>query len=259
MSDDPAALRLELADTVLIDRGARFLSPALLAQLDAGTPGPVETQGHTLGLAGTFTIGAGFEADGHAVVSDQTFLRFFPDRSPRAPDHILIKLAPGADAATVLAQLRAILPPEEAQVRLLSDAAAAERSFQTVERPVGVIFGFGAVMGVLVGLVIVYQVLSTEVADHLREYATLKAIGYRSRYFVGIVAEQAVIHGLSGFLPGYLIASLVYGALAGTTGLPIAMTGSRAVLVLIGTLAGSLLSGLMAARRLASADPADLY
>ena len=154
---------------------------------------------------------------------------------------------------------RAILPPEEAQVRLLSDAAAAERSFQTVERPVGVIFGFGAVMGVLVGLVIVYQILSTEVADHLREYATLKAIGYRSRYFVGILAEQAVILGLSGFLPGYLIASLVYGALAGTTGLPITMTVSRAVLVLIGTLAASLLSGLMAARRLASADPADLF
>ncbi len=253
------AQQLELSDTVLIDRGTRFLPAGLLSALDAGVPQPIETLGHPLALAGTFTIGAGFEADGHAVVSDQTFLRLFPDRAPRAPDHLMVRLEPGASASDVLAAINRLLPPEEAKARTLTDAAAAERSFQTVERPVGVIFGFGAVMGVLVGLIIVYQVLSTEVADHLREYATLKAIGYRNRYFVGIVAEQAVILGLLGFIPGYLIASLVYGGLAGATGLPITMTGPRATIVLVGTLVASLVSGLMAARRLASADPADLY
>jgi putative ABC transport system permease protein len=114
-------------------------------------------------------------------------------------------------------------------------------------------------MGVMVGLVIVYQVLSTEVSDHLREYATLKAIGYRGGYFVGIVAEQAVVLGLSGFLPGCVISTLVYGALAGTTGLPIEMTQERAITILIGTLIACMVSGLLAARKLASADPADLY
>lgn len=253
------AERIRLADTVLIDRDTRFLSPDLLQRIDRNEPVVFEVESRSLALAGTFAIGAGFEADGYAVLSDQTYLRLYPDQSPRAPKHLMIRVQPGADPDRVVEALRARLPAEEVQVRTLADAATAERQFQTVERPVGIIFGFGAIMGVLVGLVIVYQVLSTEVADHLREYATLKAIGYPGRYFIGIVAEQAVILGLAGFVPGYLVSSAIYGALAGTTGLPIAMTGGRVALVLFGTLGACMLSGLLAARRLASADPADLY
>jgi putative ABC transport system permease protein len=228
-------------------------------QIEQGEPVPFEVENRTLALAGTFSIGAGFEADGYAVMSDQTFLRLYPDESSRAPTHVMVALDPGTDPDQVVASLRAILPANEVQVRTLEQAAEAERRFQMVERPVGIIFGSGAIMGVLVGLVIVYQVLSTEVADHLREYATLKAIGYRGGYFVGIVAEQAVILGLAGFVPGYLVSSAIYGALADTTGLPIEMTTDRATLVLAGTLAACMVSGLLAARKLASADPADLY
>jgi putative ABC transport system permease protein len=253
------AERLEIADTVLIDRDTRFISPLLVQQIEQGEPVPFEVENRTLALSGTFSIGAGFEADGYAVMSDQTFLRLYPDESSRAPTHVMVALDPGTDPDQVVASLRAILPANEVQVRTLEQAAEAERRFQTVERPVGIIFGFGAIMGVLVGLVIVYQVLSTEVADHLREYATLKAIGYRGGYFVGIVAEQAVILGLAGFVPGYLVSSAIYGALADTTGLPIEMTTDRATLVLAGTLAACMVSGLLAARKLASADPADLY
>jgi putative ABC transport system permease protein len=251
--------RIALADVVLIDRQTRFLSPTLIDQIEGGHPVPFEAGRHTLALAGTFAIGAGFEADGYAIVSDQTFLRMFPERSGRAPTHIMVTLDPGADPLHVAEVLRDRIPADEAQVRSLSDAMTAERRFQTVERPVGVIFGFGALMGVMVGLVIVYQVLSTEVSDHLREYATLKAIGYRTGYFLGIVAEQAIILGLAGFVPGYLVSSAIYGMLAGTTGLPIEMTQDRAITILIGTLLACMLSGLLAARKLASADPADLY
>jgi putative ABC transport system permease protein len=253
------AERVALADVVLIDRQTRFLAPTIVAQIEGGNPVPFEAGTHTLALAGAFSIGAGFEADGYAIVSDQTFLRIFPDRSARAPTHIMVTLDPSADPVHVAEALRLQFPPEVAQVRSVTEAMLAERNFQTVERPVGVIFGFGAIMGVMVGLVIVYQVLSTEVSDHLREFATLKAIGYRSRYFVGIVAEQAVVLGLAGFIPGYVISNLVYGALAGTTGLPIEMTEERAVIVLVGTLIACMVSGLLAARKLASADPADLY
>jgi putative ABC transport system permease protein len=65
-----------------------------------------------------------------------------------------------------------------------------------------VIFGFGVLIGVLVGLVIVYQVLSADVADHMREYATFKAMGYGPRFFLGIVLEEALVLGVLGFLPG---------------------------------------------------------
>ncbi len=77
----------------------------------------------------------------------------------------------------------------------MADSQAADLSYQTTQRPTGVIFGFGVAMGVLVGLVIVYQVLSTDVADHLREYATFKAMGYPHRFFLSIVFEEAAILG----------------------------------------------------------------
>lgn len=252
------AVRIRPADTMLIDAGTRFLPPEVIDGLSRA-PLRIEALGRSLAITGHFRIGAGFEADGHAVVSDQTFLRLFPDRSARAPKHVLVTVAPGADPEVVAARIVRALPEGSAKVRLLPVAAAEERAFQTVERPVGIIFGFGAVMGVLVGLVIVYQVLSTEVSDHLREYATLKAIGYGGGYFTGVVVEQAVILGLGGFLPGLAVSWAIYGVLASGTGLPIAMTVERGTFVLIGTLLACIASGLMATRRLAAADPAELY
>jgi putative ABC transport system permease protein len=252
------AVRIRPADTMLIDAGTRFLPPDVIDGLSRA-PLRIEALGRSLAITGHFRIGAGFEADGHGIVSDQTFLRLFPDRSARAPKHVLVTVAPGADPEAVAARIVRALPEGSAKVRLLPVAAAEERAFQTVERPVGIIFGFGAVMGVLVGLVIVYQVLSTEVSDHLREYATLKAIGYGRGYFTGVVVEQAVILGLGGFLPGLAVSWAIYGVLASGTGLPIAMTVERGTFVLIGTLLACIASGLMATRRLAAADPAELY
>lgn len=252
------AARIRPADTVMIDAGTRFLPRDLAAAVE-DRPLRFEALGRSLAVTGSFSIGAGFEADGHAIVSDQTFLRLFPDRSERAPKHILVAVQAGSDPQDVADRIARALPEGSAKVRPLSVAAVEERVFQTVERPVGIIFGFGAVMGVLVGLVIVYQVLSTEVSDHLREYATLKAIGYGGGYFTGVVVEQAMILGLGGFLPGFLVSWGIYELLASGTGLPIAMTVERGIFVLTGTLVACIASGLMAARRLAAADPAELY
>jgi putative ABC transport system permease protein len=147
----------------------------------------------------------------------------------------------------------------EAKIQTFGEAAAAERFFQVVERPIGVIFGFGAMMGLIVGLVIVYQVLSTDVADHLREYATFKAMGYRDRFFLGIILEEAVILAICGFIPGSLVSMVIYKALAGATGLPLEMSSARLASVFVGTLLACILSGALATRRLAAADPAELF
>ena len=108
-------------------------------------------------------------------------------------------------------------------------------------------------------MIIVYQVLSTDVADHIREYATFKAIGYSQRFFLGIVFEEAVILAVLGFVPGVVIAVGLYAAVSAATGLPVAMTPARAVLVLGGTLLMCAISGAVATRRLARANPADLF
>lgn len=121
------------------------------------------------------------------------------------------------------------------------------------------IFGLGVMIGALVGIIIVYQVLSTDVADHIREYATFKAIGYGRAFFLGIVFEEAVILAVLGFVPGFSVALALYKMAALATGLPIGMTASRPVLVLLATIAMCAVSGALATRRLARANPADLF
>jgi putative ABC transport system permease protein len=191
-------------------------------------------------------------------VSDQTFLSLFPSRSSGAPNHLLLRTVGGADPAAVAARLQARLGGD-LRVRTMAEAVAADIRYQGTQRPTGVIFGFGVVIGILVGLVIVYQVLSTDVADHLREYATLKAVGYPHRYFIGIILEEALILASLGFVPGFLIASGLYLALNAATGLPLAMTLGTALAVLAGTMTACALSSTIATRRLAAADPADLF
>lgn len=121
------------------------------------------------------------------------------------------------------------------------------------------IFGFSVAMAVVIGLVIVYQVLSTDVADHLKEYATFKAMGYPHRFFLSIVLEESVILGALGFLPGLAAALGLYQVVAGLTGLPIAMSATRAAMVFGGTIIACAASGTLAARRLRTADPAELF
>ena len=249
---------LAVADRAAIDRTTRRLEPELVAGLSEETPLRFETGERTISVTGAFTGGVGFTADGYMLVSDQTFLSLFARRSSGAPNHLLLRTEPGADPAVVAQRLQDRLGPD-LRVRTIPDAIAADQRYQGTQRPTGIIFGFGVVIGVLVGLVIVYQVLSTDVADHLREYATFKAVGYPHRYFIGVILEEALILASLGFVPGIVIASGLYLALHAATGLPLQMTPQTAVAVLLGTMAACALSGILATRRLAAADPADLF
>ncbi|MCC6006388.1 MAG: ABC transporter permease [Rhodobacteraceae bacterium] len=249
---------LALADRAILDRMTRGLDPALFSALSLDAPLTFEAARRTLHVTGSFRGGVGFSADGYLIVSDQTFLTLFPRRHTGAPNHLLLRLAPGADPDAVAARLRDRLGAD-LRIRTLPEAIAADQRYQGTQRPTGIIFGFGVVIGVLVGIVIVYQVLSTDVADHLREYATFKAVGYPHRFFVGIILEEALILATLGFVPGIAIATGLYAALNAATGLPMVMTAQVAMMVLAGTIAACALSGIIATRRLAAADPADLF
>lgn len=261
----PAAIRrqqgvLAEPDAVLLDARTRNVDTTALRAVTPESPMVLELRGRRIEVAGSFDIGGGFSADGYLLASDQTFLRLFPSRSAGAPNLGLLTLQPGANPAVVAAALRARFgAADDVKVRTLDEAIRADQRFQTTQRPVGLIFGFGIIIGVLVGIVIVYQVLSSDVADHLREYATLKAVGYPSRFFLGIVFEEAVILGFLGFMPGLLASFGLYIAVAATTGLPLEMTAGRAALVLLGTVLMCAVAGAVATRRLARADPAELF
>ncbi|MBU8538418.1 ABC transporter permease DevC [Falsiroseomonas tokyonensis] len=250
---------LTLSRAALLDSGTRNVPPAVFEAIAAGQTLHFEAGGRAVDVVGTFHIGGGFSADGYLVVSDQTFLKLFPQRSAGAPNIVLLRAEPGTDLDALARRLRAVLPASDSAVRTVAEAVARDQRFQTTQRPVGVIFGFGVAMGALVGIIIVYQVLSTDVADHLREYATFKAIGYGQRFFLGIVFEEAVILALLGFIPGSLVATGLYALVTAAVGLPVSMDGFRLAGVLLGTIAMCTLSGAVATRRLARAEPAALF
>lgn len=250
---------LQLQNAGILDMFSRGLPREEAAAIRPQTPTSFEVSGTTLTLYDTFQGGGGFGGDGYMMVSDQTFLTLFPARSSAAPDHILLKTARGADPEVVAARLRDQISDKTLRIRSYAQAAADDLNYQQTKRPTGIIFGFGVIIGILVGIVIVYQVLSTDVADHLSEYATFKAMGYPQHFFLGIVFEEALILAILGFVPGFIVASGLLAGMNKATGLPLAMTASMAMMVFFGTLVACAISGAIATRRLASADPADLF
>ncbi|MBW4532117.1 MAG: ABC transporter permease DevC [Aphanothece saxicola GSE-SYN-MK-01-06B] len=250
--------RLKLPDTVLFDRGARGRYGEVIARLDRGEPVTSEIERRTIAVGGLFRLGASFGADATLMASDQTFLRMFPRAKAGSISVGLLTLAPGEQVAPVVRALRRHLP-DDVQVLSHADYVQFEENYWRVASPVGFIFGLGTAMAFVVGVVIVYQVLSTDVNAHLQEYATFKAMGFRQRYLLLVVVEQALILAALGFIPGALMPLWLYAVAAKATSLPIAMTLGRATTVFVLTLVMCLASGAIATRRLQAADPAELF
>ena len=125
--------------------------------------------------------------------------------------------------------------------------------------PNGVILRFGTIVGFIVGIIIVYQVLYSDINDHLSEYTTLKAMGYGNRSLLVVVIQEVIILGVMGFIPGFIASVGLYQLLFMLTRIPIAMKVSIAIQVFILTLVMSIVSGAIATNKLRSADPADVF
>jgi putative ABC transport system permease protein len=215
-------------------------------------------------MIGTFRLGTDLVNDGNLIMSDRNFLRYFPDRRLRAPDLRsvevgLLRLSPGADPRRVRAALEDKLGPRGVRVLTKDEFVAREREFWDVRTPIGTVFSIGALLGLVVGAVICYQILSSDIADHLSEYATLKATGRPNAFLVGVIVAEALVLSVVGFVPGIAISGVLYRGLAGYTGLLMDLSAPRAALVLALTVLMCLCSGLFAMRRLLSADPAGLF
>lgn len=250
--------KLKLLDVVLFDRGARGKYAEAIAQVDRGESVTTEVDNRTLTIAGLFRVGGSFGADASLMTSDQTFLRLFPRRNAASISLGLIRLKPGYNPQQVAAALKSHLP-EDVRVLTAQEFIQFEENYWRNASPVGFIFGLGTVMAFVVGVVIVYQVLSTDVNAHLKEYATFKAMGYNNSYLLGVVFEEAIILAFLGFIPGFLWPNILYVLAANATTLPIYMTFSRSMLVLTLTVVMCMLSGAVATRKLQSADPADMF
>ncbi|MBD2742354.1 ABC transporter permease DevC [Coleofasciculus sp. FACHB-1120] len=250
--------QIKLPNTVLFDSGSRGDYKAAIAQLEQNQPLKTEIERHSVTVAGKIRIGSSFGADGHLITSDQNFLRLFPRRQASSVSVGLLQLQPGTDPVQTVQALKAHLP-NDVQVLTRQEFIEFERSYWAKNTPIGFIFNLGVTMGFIVGVIIVYQVLSTDVNAHMGEYATFKAMGYRNRYLLMVVFEEAVILAIIGFIPSIAISAGLYRLTRNATNLPLYMTVARGIFVLVLTMVMCTLSGAIATRKLQSADPADMF
>lgn len=274
--------QLRLTDVVLFDSASRAEFGPIPEKFKALKPGdpPIRTEveSRRIEVGGLFRMGASFGADGNLITSDLNFQRIFSNRQAEQIDMGVIRLKPGADLEKTLERFKTSLPgtlrvdpkktPREAKedfivgdVRVLSKKAfvATEQNYWKESTAIGFIFTLGAAIGFVVGTVIVYQILYTDVADHLAEYATLKAMGYKGRYLLSVVFQEAIILSIMGFIPGYFLCIGLYNLTKNATALPIAMTLQRSIIVLCLTILMCTISGAIAVRKVQQADPADIF
>lgn len=250
--------RLQLPDYFLFDQAARGDYQEVIAQIKQGKRVTTEIGRRTITVNGLFTLGASFGADGTLIASNETFLQLFPDRGAGSISLGLIQIELGSDPQHIAAALKAHLP-NDIQVMTHEEFVAFEENYWKVETASGSIFGFGVFMGFLVGIILVYQVLSNNVNAHLREYATFKAIGYQNLYLLGIIFEEAIILAILGFVPSVAVALHFYKVVGKASNLPLYMPIARALLVFILTATMSVISGTISTFKLQGADPADLF
>lgn len=223
----------------------------------------VELNGKRILLSDTFLLGTDFANDGTLLMSNRLFPKYFPWRSSgRDPldlvDIGLVKLAPAADVDRLMDDLIQI-NPEQMAVYKRSDFVARELRFWSRNTPIGIIFGIGTIMGLIVGAIICYQIQFNDISENMPELATLKAMGYNNGYFWGLVLCQSFYLACLGFIPGLFVSWALYDLLASASGLVMRLSLERIGLVWILTLGMCLLSGLLALRRLWRADPASLF
>jgi putative ABC transport system permease protein len=209
-------------------------------------------------IVGSFEMGASFSADGTAVATEEGFARLFPARASGLIDIGLIHLEPGARSEAALEQLRAALP-RDVLVMTHDELNRREQRYWRGTTPAGFIFKTVLVISLIVGCVSVYQILSSDVAENLRQYSTLKALGYSDRYFVQLTFEKAWLLTSMAYPVGFLLAGVVYWSATHLTLVPLVMTTTRVIGVYALVLAAAFIAGIAAMSRLRRADPTELF
>ncbi|NEO19826.1 MAG: FtsX-like permease family protein [Moorea sp. SIO1F2] len=249
---------IKMPDVVLFDDSSRPEYGPIAEEFNQGKEITTEVKERRIRVGGLFTLGASFAADGNVITSDLNFFRLFPDRHRGLIDIGLIELEPGLDVEIVVEKMRRELS-KDVLVLSKEEFVNWEKAYWQSSTAIGFIFTLGSAMGFIVGTVIVYQILYTDVADHLPEYATLKAMGYKTSYLLIVVFQEAIILAILGYFPGYGLALGLYSLTKNATSLPIAMSLARAVTVLILTIIMCCISGAIAIGKLQAADPADIF
>lgn len=250
--------KLKLDDVAILDRVSRPEFKPFITQVAQGKVITPEINGRKIKVVGLYTVGSSFGSDALLITSEVNFLRIFKTREAGEINIGLVKIKPNENIEQTARAIKADLPKD---IRVLThdEFVEFEKNYWQKNTAIGFVFTLGTIMGFIVGSVIVYQVLYTNVSDHLAEYATLKAMGYKDRYLLGMVFQESLILAVLGYIPGFAITLGLYDLTKKATSLPMAMDFGRGLIVLILTILMCALSGAIAVRKLQAADPADIF
>ncbi|MDA0716680.1 MAG: ABC transporter permease DevC [Cyanobacteria bacterium] len=254
----PKAKLLQDRGRVLFDELSRPEFGPVADWFRSGRTVESEINGKKIRVAGLVGLGTSFGADGNLLTSHETFLELLPNTPPGSIEVGLIRLRAGADADSLVERLQRDLP-DDVSVLTKDGFIAFEQNYWRSSTSIGFIFTLGAAMGFVVGCVIVYQILYSDVSDHLPEYATLMAMGYRLPTLLGVVAREGILLAVFGYLPAYAAGQGLYLLVRNATQLPVSMNPTRAITVFILILVMCMGSATLAMRRLGDADPAEIF
>ena len=243
---------------VLFDERSRNEFGPVAKWFRSGKTVDSEVAGVRLRVAGLVQLGPSFGADGNMIISRETFRSIIPNSPKGSIELGLVRLTPGSDPILVAERLKKQLP-NDITIFTKEQFIEFEKNYWRSSTAIGFIFTLGAAMGFVVGCVIVYQILYGDVSDHLAEYATLMAMGYRLKDLLAVVAREGLLLALIGYLPAYAAGEGLYALIRTSTKLPVSMEFNRAFLVLSMILLMCLGSALLAMRKLVDADPAEIF
>ncbi len=243
---------------VLFDERSRDEFGPVAEWYKSGRIVETELAGKRVRVAGLVSLGPSFGADGNLITSRETFLELLPSTSPGSIEIGLIRLREGADPDGVARSLSLSLP-NDVKIFTRNSFIEFEKNYWRTSTSIGFIFSLGAAMGFVVGCVIVYQILYSDVSDHLPEYATLMAMGYGIKTLLGVVAREGIFLALMGYVPAYASGQVLYALVRSSTKLPVAMDPQRAIFVFVLILIMCMGSAVLAMRRLIDADPAEIF
>jgi putative ABC transport system permease protein len=240
------------ADGILVDSATR----PMFGPLTQGRT--VEIDHKPMTIAGQYVLGTGFMGLGVILVGEPGFARLFPYRGLDRVNLGAIELRPGTDPEAAAAALRAA-SGNDVQVFTRPELETRETAYWTTRTSVGLLFGSGLLVAFIVGIMVVYQILATQISRQLPQFATLKAIGYADRALGGTVIAMALLIVAAGFVPALAAALGIYRVIRDETLLPVTMTPARVGAVLAAALAMAVFSALFSAGSLRRADPADIF
>jgi putative ABC transport system permease protein len=248
---------LTVPDGILYDRlGQSQLGkiPQLFAE-----QGEVQTvmNNRRIRVVGLFSMGSTVMDEGHAVMSDWNYEQQGEEGVLDLVSVGVLALEPGVAPQAVIKRLKGNLT-KDVKVMTKEELVQGEQDY-IAQFPEGKILNFGAAIGFIVGVVIVYQVIYTDVSEHLPEYATLKAMGYGEKDLSLVVLQESLILAVMGFIPGFFASYGVYHLLESTTKIPLEMDSGITLQVFALTVFMCIISGAIAINKLRTADPADIF